>query len=215
MERLHFLHIRKTGGTAIKHALANAPAAFELLLHPHEKRLMDIPAGEPVFFFLRDPVTRFVSGFNSRKRQGMPRYHYPWSDGEREAFARFPTADTLASALTSSEARTRDAAEQAMRDIPHISSRYGDWLGNAAYLETRIDDLFFIGFQERLEADLARLTARLGLPLETRSPNDPLEAHRTPPGFPTALSPSSIATLHEVYRDDILLVRFCEELGRD
>jgi hypothetical protein len=214
MERLHFLHIRKTGGTAVKHALAQAPTAFELVLQPHATRLMDVPVGEPVFFFLRNPVTRFVSGFNSRKRHGSPRYHYPWSAGERTAFARFPTADALASALRDNDSTTRAAAEQAMRDIAHISSRYSDWLGSTAYLESRINDLFFIGFQERLDDDFAGLRERLGLPENIRLPGDSTEAHRTPPGFSTALSPVSIATLREVYHEDLLFVSFCKELGR-
>ena len=35
-------------------------------LHRHAVRLRDVPVGEKFFFFVRDPVSRFVSGFHSR-----------------------------------------------------------------------------------------------------------------------------------------------------
>jgi hypothetical protein len=49
---LHFLHIGKTGGTAIKHAIGPLASIKNLVLHPHSVRLSDIPAGERVFFCL-------------------------------------------------------------------------------------------------------------------------------------------------------------------
>jgi hypothetical protein len=100
----HFIHIRKTGGTAIKEALKNAAGLDQstIKLHKHKIRLSDIAAGDKVFlfFFLRDPVSRFVSGFNSRLRQGQPRYNSAWNEAEKRAFGFFPTANSLAEALT-------------------------------------------------------------------------------------------------------------------
>lgn len=212
MERLHFLHIRKTGGTAVKDALASAKAPFELLLHDHATRLRDIPPGERVFFFLRDPVDRFVSGFNSRMREGRPRYHYPWSEAERSAFGRFHSPDALASALGSTDPIDQAAAEEAMCAIRHLSSTYVDHLGEGSYLLERKADLYFIGRTETLERDLERLCLRLGLPLSVRPPTDEIAAHRAPPGSPTALSPASKDTLRTFYRKDIELMTLCERL---
>ena len=70
---VHFLHIGKTGGTAIKAALKAYPPAVTLHVHPHRFALADVPRGERVFFFVRDPLSRFVSAFHSRKRRGLPR----------------------------------------------------------------------------------------------------------------------------------------------
>lgn len=69
---LHFLHIRKTGGTALKNALRAHPVTENcvLHLHPHRIRLSDVPVGHRVMLATRDPVSRFVSGFGSRLRQG-------------------------------------------------------------------------------------------------------------------------------------------------
>lgn len=214
MERLHFLHIRKTGGTAVKHALATANAPFELLLHDHATRLRDIPPGDRVFFFLRDPVDRFVSGFNSRMREGRPRYHYPWSEAERSAFGRFHSPDALASALGSTDPADRAAAQQAMRAIRHLSTTYVDHLGEGSYLLERKADLFFVGRTETLEHDLERLCLRLGLPPSVRLPTDDIDAHRAPAGSPTPLSPASKETLRDLYRKDAELMALCERIAQ-
>ena len=100
----------RAGGTAIKHAMGSAQASisgdgarlpYVVHLHRHAVGLRDVPAGERFFFFVRDPVGRFVSGFYSRQRKGRPRYSGQWSEREREAYRRFGTPDQLASALSS------------------------------------------------------------------------------------------------------------------
>lgn len=70
-KRLQFLHIPKTGGSAIKHALAAHAGSQDASLefHRHQTRLIDIPVGLPVGLVVRDPVSRFVSAFFSRKRK--------------------------------------------------------------------------------------------------------------------------------------------------
>ena len=55
-------------------------------------------------FFVRDPISRFVSGFNSRLRKGLPKMYFPWAPGEKLAFSRFATPNQLALALSSSDA---------------------------------------------------------------------------------------------------------------
>ena len=110
----HFLHIGKTGGTAVKHALEPFAAEFGIVLHPHGTTLSHVPAGEHAFFFLREPVARFVSGFNSRKRRGRPRYDYPWTENEQWAFERFATPDDLARSLSSPDPAVAEAAATAM-----------------------------------------------------------------------------------------------------
>ena len=46
-----------------------------------------IRKGDEVVVILRDPVARFVSGFNSRQRQGMPKHFNAWKPAEERAFA--------------------------------------------------------------------------------------------------------------------------------
>ena len=110
----------------MKHALMTvlSTATHCLRLHGYETRLSDIPDGEPVAFFVRDPISRFVSGFYSRQRQGQPRYNFPWSGEEQQAFARFRTPSQLGVALSSLDADRRTAAVQAMKSISHVPSSY-------------------------------------------------------------------------------------------
>lgn len=191
---VHFLHIRKTGGTAIKEALKNVADAenFNLVLHPHNVRLQDIPQGEKIFFFLRDPVSRFVSGFNSRLREGKPRYHFPWNEGEKKAFSRFPSANDLAEALSAAPP-IKNWAERAMAEIRHINVSYAYWLESIEYVKTRLDDLLFVGFQETLDEDFEELKRILRLPNSDSLPQDEIKAHRTPEGYHTDLSDEAIA----------------------
>ncbi|HDQ41914.1 MAG TPA: hypothetical protein ENN39_12930 [Desulfonatronum sp.] len=152
---VHFLHIRKTGGTAIKEALQPLTEGeeYSLRLQPHKTRLCDIPIGEKVFFFLRDPVSRFVSGFNSRLRQGKPRYNSPWNEAEQHAFSLFPTANSLAESLSSErDGEERERASWAMKNIRHVNSTYDFWLKSIEYVK-RNDDIIFIGFQESFDED--------------------------------------------------------------
>src|SRR5262249_7763882 len=97
---VHFLHIRKTGGTAIIEALRPVAQPFRIVLHAHDTKLGEIPPDHKVFFFVRHPVPRFVSGFFSRLRRGAPRYNYEWNDAEARAFSRFQTPSALGEALS-------------------------------------------------------------------------------------------------------------------
>jgi hypothetical protein len=108
--RAHMLHIGKTGGTAMKDVFASLPSGvgkYEIVVHRHSHRLPQIPRGQKVFFVVRDPVEKFVSGFNSRLREGRPRYHTPWTEAERTAFEQFQTPDMLARALSSEDVDER------------------------------------------------------------------------------------------------------------
>ena len=62
---VHFIHIGKTGGTAIKSVIKryNSTKEFDIFIHGHEFKFKDALPGEYVFFVLRDPIDRFISGF--------------------------------------------------------------------------------------------------------------------------------------------------------
>ena len=147
---IHFLHIGKTAGTAVKHALRPhlIDAHRVILLSGHKVKLRDVPEGEKLFFFLRDPISRFVSGFYSRQRQGQPRIFNPWTPVEAIAFGRFATPNELANALSSKDDELKLAAAHAMKSIGHVKSSYWDWFENEAYFTSRRPDILFVGFQE-------------------------------------------------------------------
>jgi hypothetical protein len=213
---IHVLHIGKTGGTALKHALLDhrSVSGYELLLHGHDVTLEQIPAGERFMFVIRDPLSRFVSAFNGRLREDRPRYHYPWNGEERIAFRLFKTPDELGAALSSSDHKKRRQAERAMRGIGHLSASYQRWLGDERTFRSRLADLFFIGFQDHLTADFEQLKRKLGLPSDLQLPSDAIEAHRTPRGYDASLGPVARANLERWYASDLEFVQLCRELAQ-
>lgn len=204
---VHFLHVSKGGGSAVKDALQDrlrTPTA-RIFLHPHRTTLADVPTGEKAFTFLRDPVTRFVSGFHSRLRQGRPKYNTPWTPDEKRAFARFSTPNALALALSSDDAETRAAAEHAMRTIGHVRQSYASWLGDERQMTARLDDILFIGRQETLNADFDRLRTLLGLPANVVL----AQVHRTPDEFDRRLDAEARENLRAWYADDYRMLELC------
>lgn len=214
--RVHFLRPGKTGGTALTDTLLEYRdvLSYVLVFCGHEVTLADVPVGDYAMFFLRDPRSRFVSAFNGRLREDRPRYHYPWTEGERRAFARFETADELASALSSADETERSAAADAMHSIGHINTPYSYWFGNEDSFRRRLRDVFFIGFQERLDADFDLLKRKLGLPADAQLPSDDAKAHRTPASFPRDLSEGARANLERWYASDIEFVTLCRGLAQ-
>jgi hypothetical protein len=212
---LHACHIGKTGGTALNETLLEHRDAcrYQLLFGGHTLTLRDVPAGERFMFVIRDPLTRFVSAFNGRLREDRPRYHYPWREEERVAFAIFKTPDQLATALSSANAEERRRAEEAMRGIGHVNTPYSYWFEDEESFRSRVSDLFFIGFTERLNDDFELLKRKLDMPRDVRLPQDETAAHRTPAGFSNQLGDVGRANLERWYAPDIAFVQLCKELA--
>lgn len=208
---IHFLHIGKTGGTAIKVCLKKL-RDDNIILHKHNITLPDIPKDDKVFFILRNPITRFVSGFNSRQRKGAPRYFFPWTKQEEAAFTKFNTANELAESLSSKNNETKTSAELAMRNIQHVKESYYKWIINDQYFESRKKDILFIGFQEDLDSDFKKLKTILKLPEEFTLPTNEVEKHSSPEYQNKYLSETAISNLNEWYKKDIGFYNYCKSL---
>jgi len=209
---VHFLHIRKTGGTAVIEALRPVASRYALVLHDHATRLADIPDDHLVFFFVRHPSARFVSGFYSRLRQGLPRHHYPWNEAETEAFREFRMANDLAEALSSTNKEISDRAMKAMKGISHLRNTYQDWFSGTQELDQRQNSIVLLGLQEKLDADFERLKKLLDLPETVSLPCDDTLAHRTPAGFDRCLSSRAQRNLLRWYSDDVRFYEHCLRL---
>lgn len=205
---LVFLHVGKTGGTAVKAALKPHvdDASFAIDLRRHETTMMDLPPGTAFFFAVRDPVERFVSGFGSRQRHGAPRLNVPWTPDEDAAFSRFTTANELAEAIGTPE------ADDAMRSIDHVRWSYWRWFRDEDAFLAREPDIFCILRQYDLARDFERLTARLGLTGKATLPTDDVKAHRNPPHLDRHLSELAIANLTKWYARDYDFLRLCDDV---
>lgn len=213
---VHFLHIGKTAGTAIKAALepSRESGPCSIRLHNHDVTLAQVPAGERFFLVARDPVDRFVSGFYSRQRKGQPRYVYEWSTDEAVAFARFHTANELAAAISSPDAGTRSTAKAAMAAIQHVCDPYARWIGTCDHLLSRSDDLLMPLFQDRLEQDFGILLGRLGLgSAGVTLPEDDVAAHRSPVALDRRLDRTALTNLQQWYAKDYELLALLRRLA--
>ena len=176
--------------------------------------MSDIPREEKIFFFLRDPVSRFVSGFYSRQHRGRPRYNSEWSERERDLFKNFSTPDQMIKALLRKQPGKHEPAWEALKHIGHFRS-LKSWYGDLDYFRSRLDDLLFIGFQESLESDFPRLLTKLGFPEQIELPTDDVLAHRNPQGLDKSLHPECEAFLREWYTQDYEFINLCRAITRD
>ena len=182
---VHFVHIGKTGGTAIKHVLRpifraeTETALGKVILHKgHTFKLADVPRGDKAIFCVRDPLSLFVSAFHSRLRKGQPKFYFEWSPAEAAAFERFPTPQSLAEGL--GQRRRGDAHGGAAgdegdpahpRDPPLPAARPSTSWRTASQIA-------YIGRQETLDDDWQRIRALLELPEDIELPSDPKKSHR-------------------------------------
>lgn len=225
LQPVHFLHVGKTGGTILKvvlhpsespeskgmhgHRSIRKTKSFLIKSHLHSHKLKDVPHGEKVFFCVRNPINRFVSGFYSRKRQGKPMYFAPWSDQEKKAFEYFDTPNDLALALSSKEEDERQMAETAMQSIRHVREKYSYWFGDEEYFKSRLNDVLFVLQQENLGDDFERLKPILGLPEELHLPEKGKKGHANPDSVDKSLDEGAILNLKNWYKEDY---RFLETL---
>jgi hypothetical protein len=213
-ENVHFLHLRKTGGTTLKSVLGphQITPKCVLHLHPHRFTLAHVPKGHRVMFVIRDPVSRYVSGFGSRLRKGAPAHHVEWSADEELAFSRFPDPNSLALALDPAHPAHKDAVH-AMRTISHLQCSYWDWFIDEEVMAAREDAILFIGSIESFEPDFELLKKPLGLPSGLTLPKDSKSTNRnsSDPNRPPPLEPAALELVRSWYRRDYDFLAICEK----
>ena len=212
---VHFFHIGKTGGTAVKSVLRGYEDSgdYRIILHEHGFRLNRVPLGEKVVFFVRDPINRFVSGFYGRQRQDLPRHHAPWSPQEEVAFRRFKTPNELALSLSADDQELQAAAVEAIRAIGHLNSPHLKWFKDERYFLSRRSDILFIGCQQTLKEDFAMLKEILNLPQDLNLPEDEVGSHSNPKSVDRRLDDQAIRNLKIWYARDYQFLELCTDLA--
>lgn len=211
-----YIHIGKTGGTLIHVVLRSLPKEhrrqFRLLGHDVAlPEAIEARPQMPVFFSVRRPEALFVSGFNSRLRQGRPTYDRPWSPREAVAFSLFHTPNELAESLSANDPHLRASAELSMMSINHVRKGLRWHLRGIECLEQHRDDIAFILLQERLEQDLRAFAQRVGAPLELAEVSPEERPHAAMPEDETRLSDAGLANITRWYRADREIYDWCVE----
>jgi hypothetical protein len=221
---VHFLHVSKAGGSALRHAIRASRAQAggrlsspwgRLRSHDHSFRFMDVGSDDMAVITLRDPVTRFVSGFLSRLRKGAPRYYNEWTANEGRSFEWFSSPRELADALAESSGEPRERAEFSMRSIRHVRDPMTYWTGDAGYVRERAENVLYVARQETLDTDWEFLKELLDLPRGQMLPRDPVAAHRSTDEVDREISPKGVKALQEWYAADYGLLELAEEMRQN
>lgn len=217
--RYGFIHIGKTGGTAAKAVLDQFPECngnkiFHFTHRYTLRKVIERDMVDQVFFFIREPVARFISAFNSRYRKGQPRYFYEWSRDEKTAFSRFQSPTELAEGLGSEDEETSAAAHAAMTSILHCRNAYEYYLDSVETLRRYKDRIAFIGAQETMDADFKRLAKFLGLPV-AEVPSDDVAAHKTPAWMDKKLSRTGVDNILKYYAADLPIYEWCVQRRKE
>lgn len=93
-----------------------------------------------------------------------------------------------------------------MKAIGHIREPLSFWLGDPQQLMANRSKILFVGQQESLAEDVARLSQILGLVTPLALPTDPVQAHRNPTNRSSSLSERGTAAIREWYADDYALI---------
>jgi len=218
---LQFLHVGKAAGNSIKFAFDKAgnspdspPPPAEAGANDGRRRLirawghkykLDYFAPEAAYVVnLREPVSRFFSGFYSRKRMGRPKKDVPHSFFEAIAFRAFPHANELAEALSDRSFLKRLKAVFAMTTITHVGDPLTSWF-SLARVQSRPPVAVLV--TERLEPSMQALARKLGQP-DFEMPADKVESHANTYSDTPPLSETARQNLAQWYAEDDRIYRY-------
>ena len=207
---IHFLHIAKTAGSALRELAQQVNAAkgsTRFRVHGHQTTLADLREHHYVLA-IRNPVSRFRSAFVSRRRQGRPLYNAPWSKFEEIVFSTFKTPNDLAVSIFE-KGKRGDLAYSALSHIPHFRNqkRYTDGVPN--FLITRPP--LAILRQEQLESDLHQVFSVLAEDQTVLHETLSRRIHENPYTDEDDLSEEAITALERWYCQDIEYVTRCHD----
>ena len=219
IQTISFLHIGKTGGTAIKDAWApfkeenqkpilinsESGISYKIKFCGHGTTVKNLDENELFMFCIRHPVQRFISGFNSRLTEGKPRYNCPWMKSEKIAFSKFKTPNELAEGLSSHNTLEKGAALKAMKGIRHVKNPISLWTGSMEDLMSIKHRIFFIFNQKTLNADHDLFLNRISISQEERAKLILRKSHAGAASSSTKLSALAEKNLQHYYKKDIAL----------
>lgn len=214
LPRYALLHIGKTGGTslgALIRTLKAEDADLRISKLGHGATLRSTVRKRPkalIGFVVRDPVSRFVSAFNSRLRSGRPAHEHEWKTEEAVVYSFFPTANDLAEALCSTDERTRSAAQFAMKNIAHLRRGYKHHLGGIEVVKKLRNRIYCVCDLDDLNDRVYEFFAPLGL--DEAKINSQFE-HRHQGKDIAPLSDQALQNLHTVWAEEFELYEYCHK----
>ena len=206
------LHIGKTGGTSLGtliRSLKSQDPTLRISKLGHKWTLPVLARKRPnskIGFVIREPASRFVSGFNSRLRSGRPAHESVWKTHEAIVYSFFPTANDLAESLCSDDERLRSAAEFAMKNIMHLRRGYEMHLGGIETLKKLESRIYCVCDLEDLNKHVYDFFKPLGL--KEAQIADHLE-HRHQGAASPPLSDLAMQNLRKYWAREFEIYEYC------
>ena len=214
-KRLHFIHIGRTAGSSIRYCLIRfniLQKKYYFNYYGHSFKLYHLGKKGTYFFTIRNPINRFVSGFNDRKNRAEfetitdPKKisKYKISIEEQESFQTFSNANHLAESIYSKVSDVQSKAVIAMNNIKHINDPYTTYFNK--------DDLtarkpFFVMEAEKLEEDFFNFCEKLELK-KIDLPIDNILKHKSKDFDNKKLSKTATLNLKSWYKKDFDFYNF-------
>lgn len=208
---IYFLHIGKAAGSQIKQAIRQINEnESKIAIYPqnHDIFLEDVPEEAEYFVSIRNPITRFYSGFYSRKRKGRPLNDIDWTSHEASAFNRFEHANELAESLFAPGEKGMFALA-AIKSIRHTAQDQIDWFALAGDLFTVRPPIWVIR-QERFEEDFATFLTRAGITHQPVFARSTKRSHANDYSSTPPLTEKAKANLKIWYAQDLALYEAIE-----
>lgn len=212
------LHIGKTGGSFLKSALHDKQKkdrAIEVCGHGDTliSTARKFGRDRKLAFVFREPAARFVSGFNSRMRQGRPTYNISWSNAEATAFSFFEHPNDLAEALDDANERMRSAAHFAFNNIFHLKHGYRHFLHSTEALkyEHKSQNIVVCCETHKIDKNLTKIIAAL----EVGQTLSRSVRHEKPMNQDASLSDRGLANIKQYLRRDFEIYQTCVVIAKD
>jgi len=182
---LHFLHLGKTGGTTIRSAVGDRSLGkFRMRdkifwkYYPKVVFHYDVPQAfqklPNLFFFIRDPIARYKSGFEYSKRilisneKTMHNESFAADPATRKQlenlFEQFSSFEEWISCLSKTEDNDKhDFATRLKEAIPHLRMDYTYYFKDLQNVRKHSSKVIFIGRQETFTDDIKALYNLIGI----------------------------------------------------
>ena len=207
----YILHIPKTGGSNLRHTLGKAKG---IIICDHPKTTLDPKPDDRFVFFVRSPLTRFVSAFITRLRCGRPRYNNAHQAAEKITFARYQSPEQLALDLGHADPLVHAKAIEAINSMMIMRQDFRFYLKSVDHLVANADKILFVGRNENMDEDYDQLIQKLGINAPPLS-QDPVLRHKTPAEYEalTQLSPQARENVMRHYQEDYRLIKQLKAMG--